>query len=154
MHVYLAGAMEYAPDRGCGWRSDLSIFLREELNQAVFNPCEEEPKVISVEERQHMARWKREDLPKFRAAISKIILYDIKAVLNETDYIIVYWDEHVLKGAGTHGELTVARYHNIPVYMVSDIAPEKMSSWIIGCTTEIFPDFESLKEFLSKKFDR
>jgi len=68
------------------------------------------------------------------------------------DYIICLWDEYVLHGGGTHGELTMAFWHNIPVYMVTKIPVQKMSSWIIGCTNRIFDNFEELKVFLRKKY--
>ncbi len=150
--VYLAGAIEYAPDNGCAWRKALTDFLHAELGHTVFNPCLEENHVLTPEEFREFRQWKETDLPRFRQTVRKIIHTDLTTLLNRIDYIICLWDEYVLQGAGTHGELTLAFWHHIPVYMVSHIPIPQMSSWIIGCTTELFTNFEDLKRFLRKKY--
>ncbi len=152
MYVYLAGAIEYAPDNGCHWREAITPFLEKELGHRVFNPCIEENHILTPEEFRHFRQWKRTNLRKFRHVVRKLIHTDLTTLINDIDYVICLWDEYVLKGAGTHGELTFCYYHNIPVYMVSPFPLEEISSWIIGCTTEIFSDFETLKSFLRQKF--
>ena len=152
LYVYLAGAIENAPDLGCGWRKEISEFLIKELNHIVFNPCLEENHVLTRNEFHNFRKWKTKDLPRFRKVVHKIIDNDINTLLNRADYIICLWDKHVLTGGGTHGELTMAYRHNIPVYMVTSIPLEEISSWIVGCTTEIFSGFEMLKMFLHEKF--
>ncbi len=151
--VYLAGAIENAPDSGRSWREEISLFLEKELNQNVFNPCLEENHVLTPHEFRNFRKWKATDLPRFRKVVHKIIETDLTTLLKRVDYIICLWDQYVLNGGGTHGELTVAYLHQIPVYMVSRIPLGEMSSWVIGCTTEIFSDFDQLKNFLLKKFE-
>ncbi len=151
--VYLAGAIENAPNGGAGWREEMSVFLTESLHQAVFNPVLEENHVLTPHEFRNFRKWKKSDPEKFRQVVHKIIKTDLDMLINRVDYIICLWDEYVLNGGGTHGELTVAHLHNIPVYMVSEIPTEKMSSWILGCTTQVFSDFEALKAFLMNKYD-
>ncbi len=150
--AYLAGAIEKAPDAGRAWRNDISEFLSGELKHAVFNPSIEENHVLTPEEFRNFRQWKTSDLVKFRKTVHKIIQTDLTMLLNQVDYIICLWDEYVLGGGGTHGELTMAYWHNIPVYMVSRIPLAEMSSWVVGCTTEIFFDFAALKSFLRRKF--
>lgn len=152
--VYLAGAMEHAPDGGAGWREKISEFLITELHHQVFNPCIEEGKLLTPEEILNFRKWKTNDLPRFRNTINKIIRNDLDTLLNEIDYIICFWDNYVLNGGGTHGELTMACYHHIPIYMVSDIPRKDVSSWILGCTSELFENFESLKAFLRIKYSK
>jgi hypothetical protein len=152
MYAYLAGAMEYAPDQGAAWRKDMSEFLKNELKHDVFNPCIEQGYVLTPEEQRYFRTWKTNNLDRFRSTVQKIIQKDLNAILNRADYIICLWDEFVLNGGGTQGELTIANFHNIPVYMVSQISPSEISSWILGCTTELFTDFKELKEFLRKEF--
>lgn len=152
MYVYLAGAMEHAPDHGAGWRREISRFLTDRLHHRVYNPCEEERFVLTSEEAQNFRRWKHGDLQRFRKTIRKIIDADLRVLISEVDYIICLWDEYVTLGGGTHGELTLAYHHQIPVYMVSDMPRSRISSWIIGCTTEMFADFQELQNFLSKRF--
>jgi hypothetical protein len=150
--VYLAGAIENAPDSGSSWREEMSLFLQQDLGHLVFNPCLEESHILTPEEFQHFRKWKTTDLKRFRKTLHKIISTDLNTLIDKVDYIICLWDHYVLRGGGTQGELTMAFWHKIPVYMVSTIPLEKLSSWIIGCTTEIFEDFESLKDFLSKTY--
>ncbi len=152
MYAYLAGAMEHAPDLGAAWRKDISQFLINELGHQVFNPCVEQINVLTPEERRFFRTWKTNDLNRFRTTVRKIILNDLNAILNKTDYIICLWDEFALKSGGTQGELTIAYLNNIPIYMVSKIPTSQISSWILGCTTELFGDFESLKIFLRREF--
>lgn len=154
MVAYLAGAMEFAPDLGAAWRKDISEFLISELDHQVFNPCIEQAHVLTPEEQRFFRTWKDSDLKRFRTTVRKIIQKDLNTILNKADYIICLWDEFVLNGGGTQGELTMAHFHNIPVYMVSEIPASKISSWILGCSTELFADFESLKEFLRKEFPK
>lgn len=150
--VYLAGAIERAPDAGCHWREEISRFLTDELGHSLFNPCLEENHVLTPYEFKNFRKWKTTDLSRFREVVHKIIDTDLDVLMNRVDYIICLWDRYVLDGGGTHGELTVAYLHKIPVYMVTQIPVESISSWIIGCTTEIFSDFDALKNFLREKF--
>lgn len=152
MYAYLAGAMEHAPDLGAAWRKEISAFLTTELKHDVFNPCVEQIYVLTPEEQQFFRTWKASDMNRFRTTVRKIIQKDLNTILNKADYIICLWDEFVLNGGGTQGELTLAHFHNIPVYMVSQIPTSQISSWILGCTSELFKDFEALKNFLRKEF--
>ncbi len=154
MLVYLAGAIEHAPDGGRAWREEISRFLAGTLGHRVFNPCVEENHLLSAEEFRQFRRWKETDLPQFRRTMRKLIDTDLDILLHKTDYVVCLWDEHVLNGGGTHGELTVAYHRNIPVYMVSRIPRDNISSWILGCTTELFEDFGQLKVFLEGKFKK
>ena len=62
------------------------------------------------------------------------------------------WNEDVFKGAGTHGEVTLAFEHGIPVYVVNQLPLTDLSGWIVACSTKIFESFEELELFLLKKF--
>ncbi len=152
MLIYLAGAIERAPDLGVGWRRAITPFLKEELGHRVFDPCIEENHVLSVHEFAEFRDWKRTDLKRFRQTMRKLIDTDLNQIAREVDYLICLWDEYVLGGGGTHGELTLAYYNRIPVYMVTEMPQTEMSGWIIGCTTEIFADFDALKAYLRKAY--
>jgi len=152
MMVYLAGAIEYAPDNGEAWRAEISQFITQQLGHEVFNPCVEENHILTPEEFRNFRKWKKTDLTRFRQTVRKLIHTDLDTLLHKVDYIVCYWDQYARHGAGTHGELTMAYYHNIPVYMVTPLPLDEVSSWIIGCTTELFTNFQDLKQFLVKKF--
>lgn len=152
--AYLAGAIENAPDGGHQWREEISRFLQQELGHAVFNPCLEENHLLTPEEFRKFRQWKTTDLSHFRKVVHRIIHKDIGMLIEQVDYIICLWDENVLNGGGTQGELTMAFWHQVPVYLVTKIPLTQISSWIIGCTSEIFQDFDSLKVFLRSHFPR
>ena len=72
--------------------------------------------------------------------------------LDEIDYVICYWDETVLKGGGTHGEVTLAHRMGIPVYLVMNMPFDDVSSWILGCCEGEFDSFVDLKQFLVEEY--
>lgn len=151
MRFYLAGAIEAAPDDGKAWRAEMTNFLYTELNWDVFDPSQHEQDFLTEEEKANFRKWKTTDITKFRPVIKKIIDRDLEQLLQKCDGIICLWDEHVLPGGGTHGELTLAYEHKMPVYLVLGMPMEKVASWIVGCTTEIFANFEELKLYLARE---
>jgi len=151
LKLYLAGAIEAAPDDGMAWRKDLTQFLKTELDWDVFDPSRHERDFLTEEEKMNFRTWKSVDIHRFRPVIKKIIDRDLHQLLKECDAVICLWDEYVINGGGTHGELTLAYEHKLPVYLVLGLPIEKVSSWIIGCTSEVFSDFDELKQYLSSK---
>lgn len=153
-HVYLAGAIEYAPDNGRQWRAEISRFLREQLNLEVFDPCERETAVMNEEERAGFRQWKSDDRARFLPVIRRIIDADLDNLLHHTDFVICLWDEHVMGGAGTAGELTLAYRAGIPVYLVTPLPLSRVSSWVLGCATQVFRDFDELRAYLAEMTGR
>lgn len=153
-HIYLAGAIEAAPDKGTRWRTVLTPQL-EELDYKIFNPCLETDGVILKELGWKKFNWEKIRKPKWREKyihiMQRIVQEDLKAVMN-SKFLVVYFDRYVLLGAGTHGEITVATNHDIPVYMVlaGDMEFKNLPAWFIGCTTQIFDSFKELLDFLKE----
>ena len=56
------------------------------------------------------------------------------------------------RGAGTKGELTLAALVAKPVYFVRGMPVPDIPSWVIGCITEMFDNFNGLKSFLKQKY--
>ena len=88
----------------------------------------------------------------YKKLIRKIIDIDIKAVVENSDYLIVNWDESVFKGGGTHGEITLAYYLKKPIYLINHVSLDDLSSWIFSCSTEVFDSFDDLKIYLSSLY--
>jgi hypothetical protein len=155
MKTYLSGGIEYASGFGNDWRKTLETWIKSTLNHEVFNPCTESINFFGREypdfERKLL---KNEPVEKIRKIIGHLVDFECNEVIQNTDYIICYWDESCSKGAGTQGELTIAKYHKKPVYLISTIPVENIPSWIIGCTTMIFSDFEEIKHFLLNTFSK
>jgi hypothetical protein len=151
MLVYLSGAIEYSPDHGKSWRTDVTPFLRS-LGHDVYDPAEDQKKNLSAAERREFRGWKHSDLPRFQQTIRKIIAYDLDWIEQRTDYIVAYWDEHASRGAGSQAELTLAHRQGIPVYLVTELPVSHISGWILGCASEVFSSFEALKQFLTGRY--
>ncbi len=147
MLAYLAGAIEYAPDLGRGWRREITPFLHS-LGDRVYDPAEDERKSLTEDEQKNLRTWKRTDFARFQKAVRKIISFDLDVVAR-ADYVVCYFDEHGLKGGGTSGELTFAFRNRIPVYMVTPVPIPEVSGWILGCCSRVFGSFDELKEFLA-----
>jgi hypothetical protein len=151
MLAYLAGAIEYSPDLGRGWRRDITPFLRDDLGHDVYDPAEDERKSLTEEEQGNLRFWKRTDFDRFQVAVRKIIEWDLDIVAR-SDYIVCYLDEHALKGGGTSAELTFALRWKIPVYAVTPLAVPEISGWILGCCTRVVFSFEELRHYLKNHY--
>ncbi len=153
--VYLSGGMEYAANEGRDWRSSLHAWLEEHLNADVFNPNQESQKFF---ERRHpgidFRALKRTDPPRFQSIVSELVDLDCTEIARRSDFVICFWDEGAMRGAGTKGELTMARYFAKPVYMVTSFPLHEIPGWVLGCTNRIFPSFESLQSFLLSQSHR
>jgi len=150
--AYLSGAMEYANDEGAGWRKELANWLQVELNHDVIDPVEESKALMLQEGADNYREWKQSDPQRYIAFIRKCIDRDLRAIMHEVDYVICLWNEAVFKGAGTHGEVTVAYQQKLPIYLVTTLDPSDLSGWIMACSTEIFQNFDELKKALIKSY--
>jgi hypothetical protein len=151
--AYLSGGMEFAENYGADWRAEISSWLSHELGHSSFNPVKASEKFLATKYPGVDFRLtKREDFVKHREIARQIVALDCQEIILESDYIICYYDESAQRGAGTKGELTVAAIFGKPVYLVIEMELEKIPSWVLGCANEIFNNFDSLKNFLLKKF--
>jgi hypothetical protein len=149
VRVYLSGGMEYAQNEGIDWRQDLDSWIRKSLGHKVFNPNVESEKVLAkLLPNSDFRLLKSIDLKTYLKIARRYVFLDSKEIAIRTNYVICYWDQSAQRGAGTKGELTIARYFNKPVFMVTRIQKEKIPGWVLGCVTEFFSSFEQLKKFL------
>jgi hypothetical protein len=146
MLAYLAGAIEYAPDHGKGWRREVTPILRG-FGYDVYDPAEDERKSLTEEEQLNLRAWKTTDLARFLTAVRKIIRFDLD-IIARADLIVCYFDEYCLKGGGTPGEITFAHRNGIPVFIVTPMPVTEISGWILGCSAVIFDNFTGLKEYI------
>ena len=151
MLAYLAGAIEHAPDGGEVWRRTLIPFLRDELGWEVYDPTAEEADWLTEEEKRNFRKWKASDLPRFQQVVRKIIRKDLDT-LRRSDVVICLWDDHVKEGGGTHGEMTMAHELGVPAHLVLGMPQESVSSWILGCATQVHADFRALRGALTQEF--
>lgn len=149
--MYLSGGMEYASDEGRDWRITLQEWLQQELCCSVFNPNIESARFFATQyPGVDFRKLKKEDPALYKTIASGLVDLDCSELANRTDLVICYWNEAAMRGAGTKGELTMAKFFAKPVYMVTSIPREDIPGWVLGCTTELFESFEALKEYLAK----
>lgn len=153
MKVYLSGGMEYARNEGADWRSEIGSWLKENLEHNSFNPNEESKKYLGkklcgVDFRS----LKSLDIARYTRLLNGIVDHDSREIAYRSDYLICLWDSSAQRGAGTKGELTIARFFSKPVYLVTKKKLESIPGWVLGCSTKIFGSMDELKNFLQKKY--
>jgi hypothetical protein len=141
--------MEYATNEGRDWRSALQQWLEQTLKCTVFNPNSESDRFLRRELPNGDFRLlKSNNLPRYTTIVSQLVDLDSDEIAHRSDFVICYWDASASRGAGTKGELTIAKYFDKPVYMVTSIPPDEIPGWVLGCTTKVFSSFDELKTFL------
>ena len=152
MKAYLSGPIENAENDGASWRQDITLWLKDNLNHEVFNPVLETKNIIGDLTPSIFRSMKKTDPIEYKNIIREIIKLDLEALINDSDYLIVKWDKSVLKGGGTHGEVTMAYWIKKPIFIVNSLPIDDMSSWIFSCSDFIFNDFKSLKKKLKQLY--
>jgi hypothetical protein len=150
MRVYLSGGMEYADGEGVNWRKEMQEWLQDNLKHSVFNPNVESD-IFFAQRYPNLdfREIKKTNINLYQEIVRHLVDIDCGEIANKSDYVICYWDEGAAKGAGTKGELTMARYFGKPVYIVTSFPLYDIPGWVLGCATNIFPTFYELKQFLS-----
>jgi hypothetical protein len=153
LKAYLSGGMEYARNEGADWRQEIERWLGTELGHSVFNPSVESAKFRAKRlNGENFRALKNGDIERYVGVVRLLIDKDLKEISRRSDYLICLWDQRARKGAGTVGELTMARSLRIPVFMVTRVRPQNIPGWILGCTSRRFRTFTELKKYLLKRY--
>jgi hypothetical protein len=127
----------------------MQAWLEERLGWEVFNPNSESDRMLATLcPGRDMRALKTDDPEEYRRIVSALVDHDCREIAERSDVVICYWDEGAMRGAGTKGELTMAKYFGKPVYMVTAIPHNEIPGWVLGCTAGFFPTFDHLKTFL------
>jgi hypothetical protein len=141
--------MEYADGEGRDWRTELQRWCESVLGWSVFNPNLESDRFFA---RHHPSvdfrTLKIRDLDRYREIVAQLVDIDCREIATRTDLVVCLWDASAMRGAGTKGELTIARFTGKPVYLVTTLPLAEIPGWVLGCTTAIFPSFAALQEHL------
>jgi hypothetical protein len=140
--IYLSGAQQFSNDPN-GWR-DKATKRFDKLNVVSVNPCKfetESPKAL-----QKLHQKNEMD------ALQKKMVPVVDEDLGELDFCqgcLVFWDDGVVQGAGTIGEITFCRAMGIPVFIVLDTKYEiyDLPWWILGCVRSIKYIYHSFDDF-------
>lgn len=148
-NIYLSGGMQHAPDGlGADWRRECSKHLRE----MGFFPLDiAELDLAYRDAHGHLFRFMEDDeILQRKSNIRKhFIETDIALIRNDTDVIIILYDETVRLGAGTTSEVHEAFMLDIPVFLINTYPKlQDVPGWMQAETTKIFSDFGALYEYL------
>ena len=149
MRAYLSGGMEYVTDEGRSWREEMEEWVASALGWEVFNPNRNSDELLArLAPDIPFRELKTADPDRYLKIVQEIVMADSREVAEGSDCVICLWDEGAARGAGTKGELTIARYFKKPVYLVTTMTYEEIPGWVLGCTTKRFISFEELKRDL------
>lgn len=152
MRAYLSGGMEYADGEGAVWRKELQRWIEQSLGHEVFNPNVESERMFRTDHPNlDFRKLKFEDISRYQEIVRKLVNLDCEEIARRSDYIVCYWDDGAAKGAGTKGELTIAKFFRKPVYLVSNFPLQEIPGWVLGCVTKVFGSFKELKDFLEQQ---
>lgn len=147
-NIYLSGGMQHARDLGTGWRKICS----ERLKQLGFFPIDIADLDIKYSQTHgELYRFMSDDeLLQRKSNIRKhFIETDINLIRNDTDALIVLYDESVRLGAGTTSEVHEAFMLDIPTFLINKYKSlSEIPGWMQAETTKIFNEWEDLYSYL------
>ena len=155
-NIYLSGGMEHSDDLGAGWREETSL----ELRAMGYLPLD-----ITALDKKYQAKYgdvyhsnmdsdgSELSTLQRKANIRKHFIHaDLELITQDSDALIVYYDESVRKGAGTISECQVAYNHDIPIFVLSkwnDVNKE-IPGWLLALSTKIFTYFDDLYTYMNE----
>ena len=148
--IYLSGGMQFTPDGlGAEWRRECSGRLREHG----FAPLDiAELDLAYSKAHGELFRFGEDDqLLQQKSNIRKhFIDTDINLIRNNTDAVIILYDESVRRGAGTISEIHEAFMLDIPVFLMNTYGELKeVPGWMQAETTKIFNSWEEMYQYLA-----
>jgi hypothetical protein len=149
--IYLSGGMQFADNLGAGWRKDVG----DKLKLMGFYPLD----IAALDQAYtdaygHLYRdlTTPDTLTLRKSNIRKhFIDTDIALIRNDSDALIVLYDESVRLGAGTTCEVHEAFMLGTPVFLLNsyrDVA--QVPGWMAAETTKIFNEWDELFEYLGQ----
>ena len=153
-NIYLSGGMEGAVDLGGAWRTKASKALKD-LN---FFPIDitELDKMYQANHGDIMGDIRFDTTRSENQRKASIRLHfieaDLKLLKNDTDAVVIYYDESVRVGAGTISECQFAYDNDIPIFLVSawEDWKKEVPSWLHALTTRVFTNFEDLYTYMGE----
>jgi len=140
--IYLAGGMQYSPDKGVKWRRNLRALLNQKGYYCI-DPTKEEDFLFLDE------GWGDADcnLVLYQKNMRKIIEHDLHFV-NMSEIIVCLYDDFV--GGGTYHEIGESYLKNKKLYIINiNKKPmSKLSGWVLGCATKVVNTYEELMKCL------
>lgn len=149
--VYLAGAMDRVPDRGNGWRDNITPFL-EEIGVVVFNPIKKPTILGQEDDTTHKLKLQlksKENYDELSSLMKTIRSVDLRLV-DISDFLIVNLDLDV-HPCGTYEEIFWANRQKKPIIIHMVQGKQNTPDWLFGTVphTMIFSSWDQIKSYLN-----
>ncbi len=153
-NIYLSGGMQFAKNLGASWREKCSA----ELLKMQYFPLDITELDVAYNDKFGALQLpsSQDNALLYKANIRKhFVETDLKLIQDDSDALIVYYDESARRGAGTVSEAQYAFNLNIPIFLVCEYPTEEamfkdVSSWLVALCTKHFLSFDALYEYLDK----
>lgn len=149
--IYLSGGMQYSEDLGGKWRQQCS----ERLKTMNYYPIDiTYLDVAYTNSHGHLYRSFADEDPEQhlqkKSNIRKHFVYaDLRLITDDSDALIVLYDDSARMGAGTISECQIAYVHDVPIFLVNSFKDlSKVPGWLQALSTKIFSNFEDLYLYL------
>lgn len=148
-NIYLSGGMQFAENLGAGWR----VICGMKLKQSKYFPLDitELDIAYTAVHGELYRSFGSDEVLQMKSNIRKHFIYtDLELIVNDSDAMIIYYDESVRLGAGTISECQVAYNNDIPVFLVSAYGDDlnEIPGWLQALTTKMFTSFDDLHTYL------
>lgn len=152
--IYLSGGMEKTSSDdplGAKWR----IVVSERLKKMNFIPLDitAMDKAYTKEHGDLFYSFGSsvENLVQMKSNVRKHFVHaDLRLIVNNSDALILLYDESVRRGAGTISESQVAFNHDVPIFIVNKFGTlAELPGWLTALSTKIFSSFDELYDYLS-----
>jgi hypothetical protein len=148
--VYLAGAMDRVPDRGNGWRDNITPFL-EQLKIVVFNPIKKPTSVGIEDDITHAIKKQLKnnyEYDKLSDMMKQIRSVDLRLV-DISDFLIVNLDLDI-HPCGTYEEIFWANRQKKPIIIHMVQGKNNTPDWLFGTIPHemIFSSWDEIKQYL------
>lgn len=149
--VYLAGAMDRVPDRGNGWRDQITPFL-DSLDITVFNPIKK-PTILGQEDEithKLKSKLKKENRYDELSLLMKTIRSVDLRLVDISDFLIVNLDLDI-HPCGTYEEIFWANRQKKPIIIHMVQGKENAPDWLFGTIPHqmIFSSWDDIKNYLN-----
>jgi nucleoside 2-deoxyribosyltransferase len=148
--VYLAGAIDRVPDRGAGWREDITPFLQDR-GVVVFNPLNKPSEIGAEDDGTHAAQGKMKQEGRYDelSSLMKVIRSTDLRLVDISDFLVVNLDINT-HPCGTLEEIFWANRQKKPIIVHVEQGKQNAPDWLFGTIPHemIFSTWEDVKGYL------
>lgn len=157
-NIYLSGGMQFATDLGAGWREVCSKQLKS-MGYYPLDICELDRayavahgELLYKKTTMRTVETAEEELQTKSNIRKHFVHADLELIENDSDAVVVLYDEAARRGAGTISECQHAYNRDIPVFLVSyyEDWKKEVPGWLQALATRSFRSFEALYEYFSE----